>query len=100
MQIPLKVPIEETIKDGIYTGGDHCCQKTKQKDWVVAAVHYDFMIPVCHSIKDVERKPTHCKCHHYGNQHDVDSFGLSGPALILSHLVHHDVSSFKANINL
>lgn len=60
----------------------------------------DLMIPVKHSVEDGERQPAHGERYHDGQQHDVDSFGFTGPVLIVSHLVHHVVSPFQAYIYL
>jgi len=54
----------------------------------------DLMIPIKHSVKDGKGQPADRKRHHNGQKHDVDSFGFTGPVLIVSHLVHHVVSPF------
>lgn len=100
LQIPLEIFVQESIKDRVDTGGDHCCEVAEQEQQIVVAGSNDLVVPVKHSVEDGEGQPADCKGHHDGEQHDVDSFGLAAPVLAVSHLVHHAVSPFQANIYL
>lgn len=60
----------------------------------------DLVVPVKHSVEDGQRQPADGKGHHNGEQHDVDSSGLTGPVLAFSHLLHHVVSPFQTNVYL
>lgn len=94
LQIPLKIFVQESIKYGVDTSGYHCSEVAEQEEEIMVAHSNNLMVPIKHNVKDGKRQPADCKCYHNGQQHDVDSFGFTGPALVVSHLVHHVVPSF------
>ena len=94
LQVSLEIFVQEAIKYGVDTSGDHGCEVAEKEQQIMVAGSNDLMVPVKHSVEDGERQPADSKCHHDGQQHDVDSFGFTGPVLIVSHLIHHAVSSF------
>lgn len=94
LQVSLEVFVQESIKYGVDTGGDHRCEVAEQEEEVVVAHRNDVMVPIEHGVKDGKRQPADGKSYHDGQQHDVDPFGFAGPVLIVSHLVHHVVPSF------
>lgn len=93
LQVSLEIFVQESIKYGVDTGGYHRREVAEQEEEVVVAHRNDVMVPIEHSVKDGKGQPADGKRYHNGQQHDVDSFGFTGPVLIVSHLVHHVVPS-------
>lgn len=100
LQVSLEVFVQEPIKDGVDAGGDHGREVAEQKQQVVVAGGDDLVVPVEHSVEDGKRQPADGESDHDGEQHDVDSFGLTGPVLTVPDLVHHVVPPFQANVYL
>lgn len=94
LQVSLEVFVQKAVKDGVDAGGNHGCEVAEQEQEVMVTCGNDLMIPIKHGIEDGERQPADCKGHHDGQQHDIDSFCFTGPVFIVSHFVHHVVSSF------
>jgi hypothetical protein len=100
LQVSLEIFVQESIKDGVDAGGDHGGEVTEQKQQIVVAGGNDLVVPVEHSVEDGKGQPADGEGDHNGEQHDVDSLGLTGPVLTVPDLVHHVVSPFQANVYL
>jgi len=62
----LEVAVEETIDDGVDTGGGHGREVAEREDEVVATGRDGLVVPIKHRVEDAEREPGECECHHDG----------------------------------
>lgn len=99
-QIFLKIFVEKTIKERVYTCRNHSNQVANYKYQVMLTAHQHLMIPVKDDIEDVQGQPTGPKGHHDGDQYCIDPLILTEPALIFSLPVHLSISPMEADDNL